>query len=183
MNATLKKVTLGNSVIDNTGNNLQSHILTLIISYIYSEKRTLSQIANHINMHQIKVMLYLDYLLNENIIMCVEEKIGDLIEKYFYMDIQESNYDISTKVTDHNTLNVVANDMGDKLKKTLLNIETGDINKISYYIASLSEKNAKIMVDEISKLIDKMEELETLSEDEEKQEYILLTALAPHHMN
>lgn len=182
MGKAIKNITLGEYKNCNDEKKYDSQIISNIIFYVYGEKRTVTQIANKINMHPIKTVLYLDYMLQENIISCIEEDRNNGIERFFFVDNEDSEISMQTRVSGEHEIIHTANKLGNQLKSMIMSMNSDHINKISTVMAFLSEEDAKKVIvaqQELINLIIRLEENSKSSKKEEKK-YMLISSFAPY---
>lgn len=158
-------------------------IISGIISYLYGDKKTVCQIAKHLKIHQIQVTMYLDYLLKEEIIGYVEEKMSYGRDKYYYVCMNDSK--IETRVSSKkNEIVKLADDFGNKIKKLMISSKPTDINNISYTVAMISEEDAQVIIDAQKKIERIMCKMESDSKEKESnlEKYIMVSMMTPYRI-
>lgn len=156
-------------------------IISSIISYLYSDKKTAYQISKHLRIHQIQVIMYLEYLLKEGIINCTEENLSYGSDKFYYVSMDDSK--IETKISSNkNEICRLASEFGKKVNELIVNLKPNDINNISYTVAMVSEDDVQVLIDAQKKIEVIMSKMENKSKQDGKKvnKYIMVSLMTPY---
>ena len=160
-------------------------LVSSILTYIYGDKKTVRQIARHLTVHQMRVVLCLDYMIKNNLIVCTEETLAYGIERYYFVPTHEDKIKMETKVKGKAEKIRVANELGDQLRDVIVSLSADDKKNISYTVSMIAPKDADLLVKEQKRLELMMTEME--KEDKHKEEgaekYIMISTLAPYKLD
>lgn len=175
------KVELKKEVNDQSGNTLDSLIISNIMTYLYGEPKSIDRIANYLKMSPVKLQIYLNYLIDSKLIESFEEESGEVIEKKYRFCSNKQNVDVSIKIDSNLGLLQYADEMCANLRKSILSLGSGDINELSCYIGSVPEQALKGIITNIQHLQNEVEESEkTITKEEDAKKYMLLTVFVPY---
>ncbi|WP_192812677.1 hypothetical protein [Clostridium tunisiense] len=152
------------------------------MSYIYSDRKTVKQISRKLNMHLIRTTLYLDYLVREGMVSCIEEESSFGVERYFFIEKESEDVKVQTRVRGENALIQIANEMGEKTKDIIVSLSKEDKKSISYTISMLSDEDVEEIMMAKKKMDDLMNSLESKSNEAKTKSsrYILMSTFAPY---
>lgn len=184
MKRTVERIVLG-SKVEFKQEELSTKIISDILSYLYNDKKTARQVAEHIKKHQMVAVFYLEYLMNQGIVTCVEERIGYSMERFFEVEYKQKDMNMETKVDNKSEQIRIANHMADQIRDIIIGIEKGDCNYISYTVSMISREEAGNLINEQRKLEEMMSDLEKNHDDEniERERYIMVSTMAPYKSN
>lgn len=180
MKRPITAITFGGRIGDKFDEEIDVKIVSNILSYIYSDRKTVKQISRKLNMHLIRTTMYLDYLVRENMISCIEEESSFGIERYFFIEKESGDVKVQTKVRGENAIIQIANEMGEKTKDIIASLNKEDKKSISYTIAMLSDEEAEQIMIAKKKLDELMSNLETKSNETKSNRYILMSTFATY---
>lgn len=182
MSRPITAVTFGGRIGDKFDEEVDMKIVSNIMSYIYSDRKTVKQISRKLNMHIIRTTMYLDYLVRENMISCIEEEGPFGAERYFFIEKESADVKVETRVRGENALIQIANEMGEKTKDIIVSLSKEDKKSISYTISMLSDEDAEEIMIAKKKLDELMNSLESKSNEikAKSNRYILMSTFAPY---
>lgn len=181
MSQFVETVSFGDGVGKKLDQDIDKHIVSDIMSFIYGDKKTVKQISRKLNIHFLKTTMYLDNLVREEFVKCVEEKGTIGIERFYYVESEDVNYDLYESVKEKEGLYKAASKLGNKFKEVVRSIEKEDINDVAYTVAMLTDNNAEKVLEaqrDLEKLIINLEDEN--KENEVVKKYNLMTAFAPY---
>lgn len=175
------KVTLGEWVMDDSGNELSSQVLGSIMAYAYGETKNISQISKYIGLHPVQTVLYLDYLVGQGMLQYEEKHISDMIEKQFMVNPQSSNIEMHIKLNGQNGVIEFADRMCMMLRNGILALEDEDLNELSCYVGAVPMRSIMEIIEQIKNVQEKVERYENeLETNEDAGKYMLMTAFVPY---
>lgn len=175
------KVTLGEWVMDDSGNQLSSQILGSIMTYTYGEAKNISQISKYIRLHPVQTVLYLDYLVGQGMLQYEEKRVSDMIEKQFVVKQQNTNVEMRIKLNDQKGIMEFADRLCMMLREGILALEEEDINELSCYVGAVPVNAIMEVVDQIETIQEKVEHYENeLKPNDDARKYMLMTAFVPY---
>lgn len=175
------KLEFKNEVNDEFGNTLDSLTISNIMTYLYGEPKSIDRIASYLKLSPVKLQIYLNYLVDSNLIESFEEENGEMIEKKYRFCSNKQNVDVNIKIDSNVALLQYADEMCANLRKSILSLRGGDVNELSCYIGSVPEEALKGIISDIQRLQNEVEESEkTIDNVNTAEKYMLLTVFVPY---
>lgn len=161
---------------------LDSKVVSDLLTYLYGDKKTIYQIAKYLHRHQMFATYYLECLLRGGLVTCLEEDMPSGIERFYTVSAQPTKLNMETRINKESEQIRVANEMGEQLRDVIVSLNKNDVNNISYIVSMLSDETAKDLVIDQQKLEKKMADAEKEVVDGEKnrQKYIMISMIAPY---
>lgn len=184
MEASRDSIELKEVVNDSSGNELDSHIISNIMTYLYGEPKSSNRIAQYLQVSPVKLQIYMDYLEDINLVDSFEEVDEEMIEKKYRVSPKKQDLEVNVKLTDNLALMQYADELCMNLKNNILSLAAEDINELSYYVGEVPLNALQGTIDNIKKLQNEVEESEkNITEKDKSEKYMLITAFIPYKQN
>lgn len=184
MDKTVKNVVIGenNVVLDS---ECDAKIMSDMLSYIYGDKKTVSQIARNMNMHPLQVVLYLNDMVRNELLSFHDESTTLGSERYYYVQELKNNIKMKIHVNSENEKIRIASSVGNQLREVICSLEPKDTKSISFTISMIGKQDAEILIKEQKKLQKLMDEMEKnyKNSGNESDKYIMFSAVAPYKLD
>lgn len=181
MKSNYEKIELKSEMNDSYGNVLESNTINNILTYLYGEPKTVSNLLNNLKLSPVKLQIYLNYLIETDIVELYEEENKEVIEKIYRLKPTKQNLDINVRINDDIALMNYADELSTTLRKSILTLKSGDLNDVSCYIGSVPQNILNNTIESIHKLQRDVEESEkAINEDVKFEKYMLITAFVPY---
>ena len=159
-----------------SGKQLRSDIVILILTYLYGERKTIEHISKHCNIHHLRCLHYLN-CLKENAIIKDEIIQGNhgMLETYYFVDDMQAQAHVIVKQVDE-ILNYVQY-FSNHLREILFNLAESDDYQVTLTFAELTEADVKHVSKMLKDLHTSMDGLENSeNQDGDKQKLSFLSA-------
>ena len=181
MEASRESIELKDVVNDSSGRELDSHIISNIMTYLYGEPKSSNRIAQYMKISPVKLQIYMDYLEEMKLVESFEEADDEIIEIKYRVSPKKQDLELNVKLTDNLALMQYADELCMNLKNNIVSLNAEDINELSYYVGEVPLNALKGTIENIKKLQNEVEESEkTITEKDKSEKYMLITAFIPY---